>query len=242
MNNGCSVFTVAAAIVFVPVDYEESAADDLKNSILFAQLVANKRFLKKPKAYWFVDYAGVLDDFWVRTVKYRQDITLEKNSSTTPIQWASQLMAHGSDDEVLPLAAFSEWVARLPATSPEVNLLRSQVQEVNVGEERLASATAKTTHLLVILAQKPASMICLCLEFKTRQTVEGNPWTQHFQADLMDGHVSARYFRARLSETLYALYRDAIAAKIKERVSGNVLSFAEVVDLSTVLPREERGS
>lgn len=242
MSEECSVFINGGAIVFVPPAYGESVTSDLMNSILFAQLVANKRVVKKPLASWSAEYVGVLDDFWVRSVREKQDFLLEMNSITAPFEWAVKAMANGCEDDVRSVGAFVEWIARLPCSSRAMKVLRRHVQQAPTGDVTRFPDTATAVRLLVILAQTPAAMSCLCLEFKTRQTLKGNPWTQRFQAEDMDGHVSARYFRATLSETLYKLYREAIALKLKDRFSGSVMSLAETVDVSAVFPRRECGS
>ncbi|MFU2329254.1 hypothetical protein [Pseudomonas sp. NFX98] len=239
MSKECSVFVNGAAIVLVSTGYGGAKEKDLMNSILFAQLVANKRVIKNSATNWSTEYLGVLGDFWVRNFKVRHDISLEKNQLAAPVEWAAMAMANSDEGEVRALAESLEWIARLPCSSPELNMLRSKAQPASVGDEMLDPASLKAVRLLVILAQNPPSMTCLCLEFKTRKALEGNPWTQHFRAEDVDGPVSARYFRATLSETLYELYRNAIALKVRDRLSDNVVSLAKAVDISTVLAHGE---
>jgi hypothetical protein len=228
----CSAVVNGSSIVFISGDHDSCATNDLMHSILFAQLVANKRLVITPEKNWLAEYVNVLDDFWVRSVREKQEIQLEKSGSSTPYEWAVKALANGGNVDARVISQALDWVVRLPCHSPEMDRLRSNVQQASECNLAVSPVRATATRLLLILAESPASMMCLCLEFKTRQALEGNPWAQRLSVEKMEGVVSARYFRATLSSTLYALYRDAIAQKVRDKISGNVVSITKPVGIS----------
>ncbi|WWL43840.1 hypothetical protein V5O39_20265 [Pseudomonas parakoreensis] len=57
----------------LPESGHSSDYDDLVQSSLLAQLVANKKIEDAKVESWYDAYIAVLDDFWVRSLKSRED-------------------------------------------------------------------------------------------------------------------------------------------------------------------------
>ncbi|POA20072.1 hypothetical protein C1886_10350 [Pseudomonas sp. FW300-N1A1] len=231
MLKRCFVFVNRVAIVFVPKDYGETETNDLMISVLLAQLVADKRIKKNSAASWSGAYTGVLDDFWIRNVKYKQEILLGQNSTASPLEWVTATMANMVHDEARVLAASLEWAARSSCCLEAMSVLRRNAQQEVTADRPQFPAQPNAVRLLAILALRPASMISVCLEFNTRQALEPNPWSQRFDVRDIDGSVSVRYSHAILSETLYGRSREAIALKVRDKFSDNVTGIVAAIDI-----------
>lgn len=216
------VSVVGAAIVIAPESDGLVAHDDLINSVLLAQLVANKEVKKKPEVNWYNTYVKVLDDFWLRQTKAREERLITENCGESAIEWVAAAMSKGASGEGQAAAATLARVASVSGTEPAMSLLRSHVQKTPADESTEVPAPAKVVRLLVILARTPTSVTSVYLEFKTRQEISPNPLAQLFQAEDVQGTISMRYARVYLSETLYGPARDAIALKVREKLNGNV--------------------
>jgi hypothetical protein len=235
-----SVFVNAAAIVLLPSNPVESATNDLMNSVLLAQLVANKRAEAMSAVDWYDTYVGVLGDFWLTSARSRQDIQLGKDDTASPLEWIAAVLASSAEARlVTPLL---KGIARLSDSLPAMGLLRKHVQKESDDEPAEISLQSKPVRLVVIVAQDNASMTSVCLQFKTRQMLDPNPWGQRFHVEDMEGCVSAHFFHAHLSETLYAPAREAIARKVEGVLSDNIVDITEAIDALAFLPTEEAGS
>ncbi|MHC8291698.1 hypothetical protein [Pseudomonas sp. LB3P58] len=222
MSRDYSVSVVGGAIVIVPGSDGQAAHDDLVNSVLLAQLVANKKIEKNPKADWYNAYVEVLDDFWLRQTKAREERLITENSVESAIEWVAAAMSKGASGEGQAAAAILARVASVSGTEPAMSLLRSHVQKTSVDESTEVPAPPNVVRLLVILARTPTSFTSVCLEFKTHLEISPNPLVQLYQAEDVQGAVSMRYARVYLSETLYGPARDAIALKVREKLDANV--------------------
>ncbi|WP_223515155.1 hypothetical protein [Pseudomonas sp. GL-B-19] len=233
------VSVVGAAVVIVPESDGWVAHDDLVNSVLLAQLVANKEMEKKPEINWYNAYVKVLDDFWLRQTKAQEERLITENCGESAIEWVVAAMSKGAPDEGQATAATLARVASVSGTEPAMSLLRSHVQKTSADESTEVPAPARNVRLLVILARTPTSVTSVYLEFKTRQEISLNPLAQLFQAENVQGTVSMRYARVNLSETLYGPARDAIAWKVRERLKGNVALLSLTDSCSGVQVPEE---
>lgn len=222
MGSDYLVSVVGAAIVIVPESDGLIAHDDLINSVLLAQLVANKKVEKDSKADWYNAYVEVLDDFWLRQTKAREERLITEKCGESAIEWVAAAMSKGASGEGQAAAATLARAASVSGTEPAISLLRSHVQKTSADESTEVPVPARVVRLLVILARTPTLVTSVYLEFKTRQEISPNPLAQLFQAEDVLGTVSMRYARICLSETLYVLARDAIALKVREKLKGNV--------------------
>lgn len=239
MTKEYSVFVNTAAIVFLPSNPVDPATNDLMNSVLLAQLVANKRAEAVGAVDWYDTYFGVLSDFWLTSVRSRQDIPLGKDDTASPLEWISSVLAHSAENEVQRVTALLEGIAGLSGSLPAMSLLRKHVQKESDDEPAEIPLQSKPVRLLVIVAQDNASMTCVCLQFKTRQKLDPNPWGQRFDAEDMEGCVSAHFFHAHLSEILYAPARELIARKVEGVLSDNIADITQVIGALAFQPTRE---
>lgn len=237
-----SVFVNAAAIVLLPCNSVEPATNDLMNSVLLAQLVANKRTETTSAVDWYDTYVGVLGDFWITSARSRQDIQLGKDDTASPFEWIAAVLESSAEDEARLVMALLKGIARLSDSLPAVSLLRKHVQKESDDEPAEIPLQSKPVRLLVIVAQDNASMTSVCLQFKTRQMLDPNPWGQRFHFEDMEGCVSTHFFYAHLSETLYAPVREVIARKVEGVLSDNIVDITEAINALAFLPTEEAGS
>lgn len=78
MDKEYSVFVNAAAIVLAPCALRRTEVDDLMNSVLLAQLVADKSLLRAPAVDWYATYLEVLSVAWISVAKRRKDLQPQK--------------------------------------------------------------------------------------------------------------------------------------------------------------------
>jgi hypothetical protein len=160
-------------------------------------------------------------------LKFRQDFSLNGLNASSALEWASAVMANsGSEDHAL--GGFLVYAAQLPCYVPAIQIWPEErcEEEMQAPRSRL-----KVVRLLAIVGQSPTSISSIYLEFKTRQELTLNPWSQRFEVDDVEGQVCVRYARANLSETLYALSREAITHKLGNRLADNLALLVEKVDM-----------
>ncbi|MHC8392596.1 hypothetical protein ACYZT8_02840 [Pseudomonas sp. LB3P93] len=235
MNCDYSVVVVGGAIVIVPVSDGLAAHDDLVNSVFLAQLVANKQVEKDSAADWYNAYVAVLDDFWLRHTKVREEKLITRHSGESAIDWVTAAMATGASDDGRVAAAILARVVNVSGTEPAMSLLCSHMQKACVDESTEVTAPPKVMRLLVILARTPTSMTSVYLEFNTPLEISPNPLAQLYRAEDVQGVVSLRYARANLSEVLYGPARAAVAFKIREKLEGQVAVLSLTEDASGLI-------
>lgn len=223
-----SVFINAGAIVLLPSAPEGGNTDDLMNSVLLAQLVANKSLLRKPPADWYDTYVKVLSDYWVSSLKSRQDLLPVPEGTASPLEWIAAMPLGELGDERRAVMESLGCVARLPGSLPAMDILHGHVQKQHESAEQ-SCAQPRPVRLMVVVAQPPASMTCLYLQFSTLQAVDPNPWAQRFASKDLDGCVSVRYFQAHLSEILYAPARKFVARKVEAATGANIADISGAV-------------
>lgn len=226
MERSYSALTVGAAILLLPESEDLAHYDDLVNSVLLAQLVANKQAEKTPDINWYDVYAQVLDDFWMRSIRAREDQYL---TPATDISMVQSLVAVMSRMDVEQGQLTAEALSRLASVSPVhpgINLLRTHMQRSSTGQMSQIPEPVNKLHLLVIVAQTPASFSSVYLSFETEQALSSNPLTFLNQTENGQGLLTLRYAQANLSEVLYGLARKAIAEKVKDRLAANVAMLA----------------
>lgn len=227
MAQSYGLLTVGNAVVALSDVEKISAYDDVVHSCLLAQLVANKKIESMKVQDWYDTYVAVLDDFWIRNLKFRQDFSLNGLKASSALEWIWAAMANsGSEDHAL--GGFLAYAAQLPCYVPAIQIWPEQRCE---DEMQAPRSPLKVVRLLAIVGQSPTSISSIYLEFKTRQVLALNPWSQHFEADEVEGQVCVRYARANLSETLYALSREAITHKLRDRLADNVALLVEKADM-----------
>ncbi|WP_339431839.1 MULTISPECIES: hypothetical protein [unclassified Pseudomonas] len=213
---------VGNSIVLVPEADGVAAYDDLLNSTLLAQLVANKKVEKSTGINWYDAYVGVLDDFWLRQKKTKQTWEFSLDAEELAPDVFTAMLTNGALGETHTIATVLARIAKLPGDDPALQLLRRCMQASVEPESSAEPAPLADVRLLVICAKSPTSITSAYVEFKTRRVLGPNPFQQPYPTCDLQGLVYVHHARANLSETLYGPARDAIALKVSGKVAGNV--------------------
>ncbi|MHC8390003.1 hypothetical protein ACYZTM_18625 [Pseudomonas sp. MDT2-39-1] len=236
-----SVLFVGAAVLIVPESEDLATYDDVVNTVLYAQLAANKKTELESGVSWYDTYMKVLDGIWMWPVKAREDLSLPPASVESAVQWAAAAMSRVGADEGHVTAEVLSRIANESDIDPAANLLRSHMQKVSKEQSSEVPAPAMDIRLLVIVAPTPTSFSSVCIELKTNQLLSSNPLAHLYFGEDVQGIISRRYVRAKLSEAVYAPVRDQIALKVKDRIGTNVAKLTLHDDAcSTTEPGEVR--
>ncbi|HEX4551318.1 hypothetical protein [Pseudomonas sp.] len=223
-----SVLVVGAALIVLPGAASAQGYDDLVDSVLLGQLVANKRSETVAGINWYDTYVSVLDDFWFRGEKSRTQVTIAPDSIESLADWVIAAMPEDSRSEVDRAAAILRRLAAVSDSDPAMHLLRSHMHkravagQVDKAGSLLAQEQAQAVHMLVIVAHSPTSAASMYLEFKSTGHAALNPLSQLFNAQAIQGPVCLRYARSRLFESHYSLVRETVALKVQDRIADNV--------------------
>jgi hypothetical protein len=220
-----SVLVVGACVMLLPAADEADSYSDLVNSVLLAQLAASKKVEKSQGTDWYDAYIQLMDDYWLRYARARQDWSINEGDVESVGEWISGAISKGDPENTSAAVVTLQRLAQLSGAGPVMSLLRAHVQgTVSVPGEALASAGA--VRLLVIIASTPMRISSAYVELKVHASIDRNPLAQHFEARDIQGAVCLRYAKASLSETLYGPVRDAIALKVRDRHEAHVLKMA----------------
>lgn len=229
-----SVLIVGACVVIIPAAEGATQYKDLVDSVLLAQLIANKKIEKAPDIDWYNAYVEFLDDYWLRHTRARQEWPVAQDSVESVSEWAIAALSQDAVDKGSATAATLQRLARLSGNEPAMGLLRGHMQKISTDESGDVLAPAKAVRLLVVIAQTPTSVASVYIELKTRQIISANPLAQRHLAEDVQGRVCMRYASANLSGTLYGPVRDAIALKVREKYQDNVAMVTLTDDASTM--------
>jgi hypothetical protein len=210
-----SVLVVGTAIVLVPAADQSAAYTDLTNSILLAQLAANKKIEKAPDIDWYDAYVEFLDNYWLRHARARQEWPVAQESSECLGDWVITAMFKDAVDKTGAAAATLHRLTCLSGTEPALGLLRGHMQRASAGELR-------DVRLLVVVAYTPTSTSSVYMQFQTDKALDSNPLAQRYRIEDVKGTVCMRYAGTILSESLYGPVRDAITLKVRDRLEDNV--------------------
>ena len=222
MSDEYSLLVVGAGVLLVPAAHELSRYSDLIDSLLLAQLVANKKIEKEPHIDWYNAYVEFLDDYWLRYSRARQEWPVAQDSVECVGDWVISSMFKDAVNKRGAAAATLQRLTRLSGTEPAMGVLRGHMQKISTGEPGDVLSPAMAVRLLVVVAYTPTSITSVYMNLKTDQVLDSNPLAQRYQAKDVRGSVCMRYADANLSETLYGPVRDAIALKVKDRFEDNV--------------------
>lgn len=222
MDYKFSVLVVGGALVVIPGADENAVGTDMINSLLLAQLVANKEVEKNPQRNWYDAYLQVLDDFWLRYSKAQQKWRITGDRAESAVDWIVAAMGNGEMSAGQVIAAALKQIAGVSGAEPAIGLLRKRLQQAVDVQQDDTESSFRNARLLVILAQSPTSFTSVYFEFQSHQAVGPNPFAQLHTASDVQGPVSMRYDQAKLAETLYSPVRDLIAQKVRGRLNDNV--------------------
>ncbi len=222
MECSYSILIVGAAILLVPVSEDHAGYDDVVNTVLLAQLVANKRAEKTPDVNWYDVYSQVLDDFWLRHLKAREDQLLAPGSCSSIAQSLVALMSRMNIEQGQLTAKALSRLAGVSPVHPAINLLRTHMQKPSSAQLSQTCAPVNKQQLLVMVAQTPLSFSSVYLSIETEQSLSPDPLALLYQAENGQGVLTLRYAQAHLSEILYDLARETVSGKVKDRIAANV--------------------
>ncbi|MFP0194846.1 hypothetical protein ACKJSM_06680 [Pseudomonas sp. PHC1] len=220
-----SVLIVGACVMLLPAADDADSYSDLVNSVLLAQLAASKKVEKSQGTDWYDAYIQLMDDYWLRYARARQDWSVNEGDVESVSEWISGAIAKGDSQNASAALATLQRLAQLSGAEPVMALLRAHVQR-NMSLPGEAHAPAGPVRLLAIIASTPMRISSVYVEFQANGSIELNPLAQRYEARDIQGAVCLRYAKASLSETLYGPVRDAIALKVRDRHAAHVLAMA----------------
>jgi hypothetical protein len=222
MDCSYSFVVVGSALVIVSGADRLAIGTDVINSLLLAQLVANKEVERNPARNWYDACLQVLDDFWVRHSRAQNTWRPPQESSESAVDWIAAAMGDGNLSEGQTIAAAVRRVSDVPGADPAIDMLRRHLQSDHVGEVPEAVEVLRKTRLLVVLAQSPNSLTSVYLEFQSHQEIGPNPFAQLYRASDLQGSICMRYDQAKLAEVIYGPVRKAVALKVQGKLEANV--------------------
>lgn len=232
MNCKYSVLIVAGAVVLIPPADKPERYQDLINSLLLAQLAANKQLEKTPDIGWYDVYMEFLDKYWLRYFRARVDLSVTQGDSASVVDWVVAPEFGEAVEQRVVANAVMRRLAALPDSEPALGLLRGYMQKSASDASRDHSDVSRTVRLLAVVANSPMSMSSVYIEFATGRILADNPLAELFQAEDIRGSVCRRSASANLSEALYGPVRKAIALKVQDRREANVALLRLAEDVS----------
>ena len=239
MESDCSVLIVGAAILLVPGSARSGDYDDVINCMLFAQLVANKQVAKDSGVDWYDAYSQVLDNFWLRFVKTREDNHLGPESAVSAATLIVAAMAKMEDDLGRLTAEAMSRLVKAPDSHPAIKLLRRHMHKAGDASVERTTEAAEGAHVLVIVARTPDLLSSVYMRFQTRHALDRHPLATLGRGADLRGVITLRCAQANLSEDLYRLAREGVALKVKDRIAANVALLTAGDELCAVDPSRE---
>ncbi|MBT2339266.1 MULTISPECIES: hypothetical protein [Pseudomonas] len=231
MSDHCSVFINAGAVVLLPMNMPAQDRLDVLNSVLFAQLVANKKCSELSRAgEWYGAYREVLKNGWLQKTMKWDHFSLNAPSTDNLMGWVQKrLGASVEPTRVAQLTRVLKRLAELSGTQPAIELLREQVLHPKEPEPLEAGLeTTDIVRLQVLLGQPGPVLSSAYLEFEARH-VTANPLGLLFSTDHALGNIQLRCFQADLSQALYAPFRDAIVKKLGDKAARHIVDISDAV-------------
>ncbi|MFJ7284123.1 hypothetical protein [Pseudomonas sp. NPDC099000] len=229
MDDQYSVFINAGAVVLLSSALLEQERQDVLNSVLFAQLVANKKYPGFARADgWHETYLGVLKDSWLQRSVAWDSFAVDDASKRAMVDWVeTRFEAPSARTMAHVMRAFDD-IAHLPGTHPAIERLREQTlrPENDRGEDSPASSNVR---LQIIVARQGVLMDSFFVEFKTAGQGANYPLDYLFSADEVQGNIDLRWFHANLSPVLYDSIREAVVRKPGDKAANNIFA----VDVQT---------
>nr|BFE91773.1 hypothetical protein GCM10020185_23090 [Pseudomonas brassicacearum subsp. brassicacearum] len=107
------------------------------NSVLLAQLVADKSLLRAPAVDWYATYLEVLSVAWISAAKKAKGSAAAKKEDThSPLEWVAAIPLDDQVDQQQRIMAVMERIAALPGSLPAMGIVRKHVQKNNTSLTR----------------------------------------------------------------------------------------------------------
>jgi len=227
MESDCSVLIVGAAVLLMPDSARLGDYSDVINSVLFAQLSANKQVTKDSSVDWYDAYSQVLDSLWLRSVKTREDFDLKPDSATSATTLIVAAMAEIEKDLATLTAEAMFRVVNASDSNRAINVLRTHMHKSGDTSVEQSPEAAENAHMLVIVARTPDSLSSVYISYQNCPPLNSHPRVLPGLGAELQGLITLRCAQANLSETLYRLAREGIALRLKDRIAANVVLFTE---------------
>jgi len=229
MEEQYSVFVNAGAVVLLSYSLSEQEKQDVLNSVLFAQLVANKKYPEFVLGDgWYETCLGVLKDGWLQQAVAWNSFGIDEPSKCAMVEWVGSQLEHSPDRTTVArvVDVFND-IARLPGNHPLIELLCEQTHRQKTIEVSEGTADAVCdVRLQLIVVRQGAVMSSLFVEFRTATQAISHPLDYLFTFENVLGRINLRWFEANLSSVLYVSLRDAIIKKLSDRAVKNILGFS----------------
>ncbi|WLG95250.1 hypothetical protein [Pseudomonas sp. FP198] len=225
MDNHYSAFINAGVVVLLSRDMTGQEKSDVLESILFAQLVANKKYPAYTQAQERYDeYRDVLKNGWLQEAAAWDNFKLDEQSNLNAAHWIGRRLAGSIDlagaDEITRLLSR---IAQLPDTLPAIEQLREQAcKRSEPVQFRSTGQAIGRLCLQVILARQGPLLSSVSLSYETTQPAVQNPLGQCLSVANVVGNLQSRCFQARLSQELYNPMRSAIVRKLGDKPAKHV--------------------
>ncbi|WP_458131043.1 hypothetical protein [Pseudomonas sp. R3-41] len=228
MNDRYSVFINAGAVVMLSRSMAEQEKNDVLESLLFAQLVAHKKYPGYAMvSKWYEAYREVLKNAWLQKTVAWGNFLPDEECHLTTAQWLGRRLEEFADqtaaDEVICLL---DRIAKLPGTLPAMKQLREHVVLPQANDESAARIC-----LQVILAQPGTLLSSVYLNYETSQADISNPFGQCLSVANAVGNVQSKCFQACLSKELYEQLRGAIVQKLGDKPAKHIFDISSAVEL-----------
>lgn len=232
MKDHCSVFIDAGAVVLLPTDLTGQDRLDVLNSVLFAQLVASKKYPALARSSdWYSAYREVLNNGWMQKAVSWDNFTLAASSKTHLMGCVEERLGEYVERTLITqVTDVLKRVAQLSSTLPAIELLREHAHRPKSPDSsEVPHKAPDRIRLQVILAQPGPVLSSVCLEFEPEH-VTPNPLGQLFSTHPVVGNIQLRCFKASLSQALYAPFRDAIVHKLGDKAARNIIDISAAVE------------
>ncbi|MBO1539302.1 hypothetical protein [Pseudomonas sp. OA65] len=233
MNDHYSVLVNAGIVVVLSQDMAEQETRDVLQSLLFAQLVANKKYpgyALAPK--WYDEYREVLKNAWLQKTVTWNNFSVDGTCYLNAAHWLGRCLGESVDRTTTDnVTVLLNRVAKLPGTLPAMEQLRGHTYKRR--DSALPHVNDESTgrvNLQVVLAQPGPLLSSAYLSYETSQTDLSNPLEQCLSVANVVGNVQSRCFQAGLSNELYEPLRGAIVQKLGDRPAEHIFDISSSVE------------
>lgn len=238
MNDRYSVFINAGVVVVLSPDMAGQEKSDVLDSVLFAQLVADKKFPAYAQVQkWYDEYRDVLKIGWLQKATAWDNFALDEQANFNAAHWLGRRLGEYVDrtaaDEVTRVLSH---VAQLPGTLPAIEQLREQAckRKDPVPSPETDEAVGRVC-LQVVLAGQGPLLSSVSLSYETAQPAISNPLGQCLSVAHVVGNLQSRCFQANLSKELYDPLRSAIVHKLGDKPTKHVFDISGTVEREAAL-------